>query len=138
MIKKNVKKTLEQRISKLEKLTTKKKKFEAVEDWDFDTMLDQYGLEYLAEEIPDNAPIDMDDIDDFLTGKKPSDVIRMAFNGRRHGFPNDSFNPNDEWFVFDGYGNLESIPHLDKYLMEIISEAEFYNWCIDQNYADEY
>ena len=35
-----------------------------------------------------------------MDGKSPLDVIRDAFNG--------SFNPNDDWFRWNGYGNLES------------------------------
>ena len=35
-----------------------------------------------------------------MDGKSPLDIIRDAFNG--------SFYPNDDWFRWNGYGNLES------------------------------
>lgn len=44
---------------------------------------------------------DMDSFDDFLDGYTPSEIARMIFFG-------GDFNPNDEYFRFNAYGNLES------------------------------
>ena len=44
---------------------------------------------------------DMDEFDEFLDGYTPSEIARMIF------FDGD-FNPNDEYFRFNAYGNLES------------------------------
>jgi hypothetical protein len=38
------------------------------------------------------------------------DAIRAAYYGGRYGFSQDQFNPNDYYFIFDGYANLVSIP----------------------------
>lgn len=44
---------------------------------------------------------DMDAFDDFLSNATPLEIASMIFYG-------DGFNPNDEYFRFDAYGNLES------------------------------
>lgn len=42
----------------------------------------------------------MDELDEFLEGKSPLDILQMAHFG--------DFNPTDEYFQFDAYGNLQS------------------------------
>ena len=44
-------------------------------------------------------------------GHDVKEAIMAAFYGGRYGFSQDPFSPNDEYFSFDGYGNLESIPN---------------------------
>ena len=44
---------------------------------------------------------DMDEFDEFLDGYTPMEIAQMIFFG-------GDFNPNDEYFRFDAYGNLES------------------------------
>ena len=44
---------------------------------------------------------DMESFDDFLDGDTPLEIAQMIFFG---GY----FNPNDEYFRFNAYGNLES------------------------------
>ena len=48
----------------------------------------------------DNHIYEMDDLNDVLCDTKPDEVARLIFYG--------DFNPNHEYFVFNGYGNLES------------------------------
>lgn len=55
---------------------------------------------------------DMDAFDDFLSNATPSEIARMIFFG-------NGFNPNDEYFRFDAYGNLESANWGD-----VVAEAE--------------
>lgn len=55
---------------------------------------------------------DMDEFDDFLSNATPSEIAQMIFFG-------DGFNPNDEYFRFDAYGNLESANWGD-----VVAEAE--------------
>lgn len=45
----------------------------------------------------------MDDFDEMMSGMKPWEIARSAFYGTR-------FNPCDDYFYFNGYGNLESLP----------------------------
>lgn len=135
------KKLLETRISKLENLiksnNKNKRKFEN-DDWDyesfdFEELVSEHGLDFLMDSYPDNVPISMDEFNDFETD--PYEAVRKTFNGRRYGL-RDCFNPNDEWFVYDGYGNLVSIPDLNKYLEDFIDEYELYQWCKDNNLID--
>ena len=44
---------------------------------------------------------DMDSFDEFLDGYTPLEIAQMIFYG-------GEFNPNDEYFHFNAYGNLES------------------------------
>ena len=48
------------------------------------------------------------------------EAIQSAFHGRRFGYPRDSFNPNDEFFAFNGYDNLISIP--EHYLQDYFDQ----------------
>ena len=43
---------------------------------------------------------DMDEFDELLAGSTPMEIAQMIFFGE--------FNPDDEYFRFDAYGNLES------------------------------
>ena len=109
-------------------------RFNAPKDWDFEDMLNDYGMEYLQENDSDNEPIDMDSFDEYLDS--PWEAVRSAFYGGRFGFDKDSFNPNDDYFRFNGYGNVESIPYLDDYLKDMIDEESFYDWCVEQGYFE--
>lgn len=44
---------------------------------------------------------DMDEFDEFLSNHTPMEIAQMIFFG--------DFNPNDEYFRFNAYGNLESM-----------------------------
>lgn len=72
--------------------------------------------------LGDDRYIDMDDIDAYLTGIDVSGVLRKVF----FGYDNDSwyidssgnkiygaFNPNRNYFRFDGYENLVSYDYKD-------------------------
>lgn len=43
---------------------------------------------------------DMDDFDDFMSNYTPMEIAQMIYFGE--------FNPNDDYFHFNAYGNLES------------------------------
>lgn len=55
---------------------------------------------------------DMDEFDEFLSGTAPMEIAQMSFYG-------GEFNPNDEYFHFNAYGNLESANWHD-----VVAEAE--------------
>ena len=55
---------------------------------------------------------DMDSFDEFMSNSTPMEIAQMIFYG-------GEFNPNDEYFRFNAYGNLESA---DRY--DVVSEAE--------------
>ena len=109
-------------------------RFNAPKDWDFEDMLNDYGMEYLQENDSDNEPFEMEMLGEIWND--PLEAVTRTFYGGRHGFNNDSFNPNDSYFRVNGYGNAESIPYLDDYLKDMIDEESFYNWCIDEGYFE--
>lgn len=60
----------------------------------------------------DVVAYDMDEFDEFLSNHTPLEIAQLIFYG-------GEFNPNDEYFRFNAYGNLESLNWYD-----IVSEAE--------------
>lgn len=110
---------------------------EAIED------LDAYNG-YLG----DNRYYTMDELDELYTGTEPSEILRRAFYGydeetyitdgsgnREYG----QFNPNRDFFTYNGYGNLVSADYkdytgyLDKYAIEAMSENRHYIDSIEQS-----
>ena len=55
---------------------------------------------------------DMDSFDEIMSGYTPSEIARMIFFG--------DFNPNNDYFRFNGYGNLESADWPD-----VVAVAEY-------------
>ena len=55
---------------------------------------------------------DMDEFDEFMSNYTPMEIAQMIFFGE--------FNPNDEYFHFNAYGNLESANWGD-----VVAEAEY-------------
>ena len=56
---------------------------------------------------------DMDEFDEFMSNYSPMEIAQMIFFG-------DGFNPNDDYFRFNAYGNLESA-----YWCDVEAEAEY-------------
>ena len=75
---------------------------------------------------------DMDDFDLVMEGCTPTEVVQRTFFG--------DFNPNGDYFYFNGYANLESIyewemqDHFEPILDEII-DSMIYNY--DDIYIDD-
>ena len=120
--------------SKTMKKNRMTERFNAPKDWDFEDMLDDYGIEYLQENDSDNEPLKMDMLGEIWND--PLEAVTRTFYGGRYGFDRDSFNPNDSYFRLNGYGNGESIPYLEDYLKDIIDEESFYDWCVEQGYFE--
>ena len=58
--------------------------------------------------IMDDSIFDMDDFNELMNGHEPIEIAnRIAFG---------DFNPNDNYFQFDGYGNLVSFNYLSNFL----------------------
>ena len=59
----------------------------------------------------------MDDLNELFSNEKPDEIIRRAFYGydepRTKDEQREPFNPNREYFYFNGYGNLVSINQRD-------------------------
>ena len=59
----------------------------------------------------------MDDLNEFFSNEKPDEIIRRAFYGYDETYttdePREPFNPNRDYFYFNGCGNLVSINQRD-------------------------
>lgn len=69
--------------------------------------------------------IEMDLLDDYLIGVSPTDLANMIHYG--------DFNPNDTYFIFNGYGNLESYKGY-----EVLEELEYYKEDIVERFIELY
>jgi hypothetical protein len=119
--------------------------FRANEDIYTDAMeeLDSYNG-YLG----DDRYYSMDELDELYSGAEPSELLRRAYYGydeevyttgssgnKTYG----EFNPNREYFRYNGYGNLVSADYkdysgqLDKYAVENMSENRCYIDSIDHS-----
>lgn len=119
--------------------------FENNEDLFNDCMeeLDSYNG-YLG----DDRYFSMDELDELYNGTEPSELLRRAFYGydeetyttdRDGNKTYGAFNPNREYFRYNGYGNLVSADYkdytgqLDKYAVESMSENRSYIDSIDND-----
>ena len=96
--------------------------------------------------IGDDRYYSMDELDELYNGTEPSEILRRAFYGydeetwttdasgdKTHG----PFNPNRDYFRYNGYGNLVSADYknytglLDHYIIESMLENRRYIDTID-------
>lgn len=90
----------------------------------FDEAPTEKRLEYFKAAIyegfidPDSEAYSMDEFDEILSDRKPWELAVMVRYGGRWGWKQDSFSPYDKYFIFNGSGNLDSLPEyvLDKYI----------------------
>ena len=90
----------------------------------------------------------MDELDELYDGAEPSEILCRAYYGRDDDtYTTDAsgnktygeFNPNREYFYFNGYGNLVSSDykdysaHLDEWTIEAMSENRYYIDAIDES-----
>ena len=91
--------------------------------------------------LGDDRYYSMDELDEFYNGTEPLEILRRAYYGRDDDtYTTDSngnrtygeFNPNRDYFYYNGYGNLVSsdykdyTAHLDEYAIEAMSENRPY------------
>ena len=88
--------------------------------------------------LNDNRYYCMDDLGELLYGKDPIDLLNMAFNGYDED-TNGAFNPNRDFFRFNGYGNLVSADwksyseYLDDWTINAMNENRADVYSIDDN-----
>lgn len=97
--------------------------------------------------LGDDRYYSMDELPEQLSGLSAIDLLNRAYFGRdddnwhtdAHGGKiYDSFNPNREYFYFNGYGNLVSAnykdysAHLDDYFIDAIIENQNYLYLDDE------
>lgn len=98
--------------------------------------------------LSDDRYYSMDELDELYNGTEPSELLRQAFFGydeetyttdRDGGKIYGAFNPNRDYFRYNGYGNLVSADykdysaHLDRYAIEAMSENRSYVDSIDND-----
>lgn len=105
---------------------------EAFEDF-IEDFIDDYGMGFIQELYPDKAIYSMDKFNDLLCGMEPLDIAcRVNFG---------DMNMNDDYFIFNGYGNIETLSEweLHSYLWDSIRYDldKFHEYLMDY-YTDEY
>lgn len=119
--------------------------FEANED-EFNAAIEE--LDSYNGYLGDDRYYSMDELDELYSGTEPTEILRRAFYGydedtyntdshgnREYG----AFNPNRDYFTYNGYGNLVSADykdysgHLDHWTIESMSENRRYIDTIDDN-----
>lgn len=98
--------------------------------------------------LNDDRYYNMEELDEFMYGKNATDLLNMAFFGHdKDTYRTDShgdreygaFNPNRDYFTFNGYGNLVSSDykdysaHLDHYFIEELEEEREGIFSIEDN-----
>ena len=98
--------------------------------------------------LGDDRIYEMDELDELYAEVEPTELLRRAFYGYdaetwhtdSHGEKEyGAFNPNREYFYFNGYGNLVSCwdkdysDHLDHYFVEDLARHRQYIWEIKDN-----
>lgn len=72
--------------------------------------------------------------DDDNMGRKPSEIAEDVYSGRDEGYPNSSFNPNREYYYYDGLGRLVSADEkdysdrLDEWFVKDVAENRNHLW----------
>lgn len=97
--------------------------------------------------LGDDRYYEMEYLNEFYQGTDPIDILYRAYYGRdEDSWTTDSsgnkqygeFNPNREYFTYNGYGNLVSTDykdyssHLDRYTIESLSDNRYYIDTIDE------
>lgn len=98
--------------------------------------------------LGDSRYYSMEELDEFYRGSDPLEILRRAYYGRDDDiYTTDSsgnktygeFNPNRDYFYYNGYGNLVSSDYkdysayLDNYAVEAMSENRSYIDSIDND-----
>ena len=123
-------------------------RFDPPKDWDFDKMLEDYGIEYMSE----NSNDDQDRINymedlEYVMESQGLDFLldRLYFGGQwmRGDFNSkETFNHQENYFVVNAYGNFYSLADywVDDYVKDTIEnvygEEKFYDWCVDEGYFE--
>ena len=97
---------------------TREEAIKAIKDYfkeneeDFTTAIEE--LDCYNGYLGDDRYYNMDELDEFYSNVKPSEVLIRAFYGYdENGNHPGEFNPNRDYFKFDGYGYLVSADYKD-------------------------
>jgi hypothetical protein len=124
------------------KIFAKKTKVVAEVELD-DDIYEKYGNDFLRDNSDDAVVYEMSQLDEIEGQLSTKEAIERGYDG--HDYIGDisdkskSFNPNEKYFSYDGYGCLVSIREVYRidWLKENISERYFKRWLKD-NDKEEY
>lgn len=105
------------------------KKYDRIVDYlegrnDTATMVEIYNTINLETSAAHGYVCDMDCLGEILYGMSPDVAISKAYYG--------DFNPNHEYFTFDGYGNLTSFNYWDECNSPILV-GEIAQYCVEND-----
>ena len=97
--------------------------------------------------LGDDRYYEMEFINEFYNNVEPLEILQRAFFGRDDDYYTDGsgnkvygeFNPNKDFFYFNGYGNFVSTNykdythHLDEHAIRAMSDYRNYIYAIDDN-----
>ena len=93
--------------------------------------------------LGDDRYYSMDELDELYSGTEPTEILRRAFYGYDEDTSTEDrhteFNPNRDYFRYNGYGNLVSADykdysdHLDAWAVESMDENRGDIYAIDEN-----
>jgi hypothetical protein len=75
--------------------------------------------------LGDDRCYSMDEIDEILDDRRPSEVLNMVTS---------DFNYNDDYFYFNGYGNLESCNCKEDHYLDVFTHEEILDTYLDKYY----
>jgi hypothetical protein len=73
--------------------------------------------------LGDDRCYSMDEIDEILGDRKPSELLNMV---------SSDFNYNDDYFYFNGYGNLESCDYKEDRYLDVFTHEEILDEYLDK------
>lgn len=79
----------------------------------------------------------MDLLNEIYAGQEPTEILRRAFYGHDQFGDNSEFNPNRDYFYFNGYGNLVSVEcvgwneYTNKFMFDRFDEDAVVDYVLD-------
>lgn len=89
-----------------------------LEEWKYDSLLEAWNEYCDNSNNGDEAIYPMDSFNDLYCNMSPIDIVSMV--------ENTSFNSNDDYFAYDGYGRIESFDYVTYYSRFDFSELAKY------------
>lgn len=113
-------------------------------DEKYQECLNKYAQEFFEDtDRYDYLVYSMDDFDEMNKDLSPIDLVLSVINGYQYNSivyeRNESFNPNDKYFAYNGYGNLISIPQyeLTDYYDSYVEKNKFIEWLEEHGYIED-
>ena len=94
---------------------------------EFDSLVN----EFMSGEIPDSMLYDMEEFDEIMHGTEPHVLACQIYFG--------DFNPIHDYFMFDGYGNLQSVCSFDDWVHDDVEpeKERFLEWLVEEGYITQ-